>query len=239
MAGEEPSGGEERQPSSRPGSRYIIFVGVAFAVLIAFATINTLRNPPAGLLGVNAKVMGRALPEFALSDVQKGPDADANVFQDDCASSENPCPPADRRPSACHVDVPGAIRICDYFDRPLAISFWFTRGASCLTAQDAFDQVATRYGDRVGFLSIDVRDDRDDVQRIISERHWTVPVGWDRDGAVSDLYRVGGCPTVAFAYPGGVFAFARASLDRLTVPKLGADVRQLLADTARRAAQSR
>jgi hypothetical protein len=239
MPEDEPRDGEEGQPPSRPGARYMIFVGVAFAVLIVFATINTLRNPPSGLLGVNEQIANRALPEFALPDIQKGPDADANVYQDDCSSSENPCPPADRRPSACHIHVSGAIRVCDFFDKPLAISFWFTKGASCLPPQDAFNQVAARYRGRVGFLSIDVRDDRSEVQRIIAERHWTVPVGWDRDGAVSDLYRVGGCPTVAFAFPGGVFDFARASVDRLTVPKLNADVQKLLAATRRRASADR
>ena len=30
-----------------------------------------------------------------------------------------------------------------------------------------------------------------------------MPVGYDRDGAVASLYRVGGCPTFAYVYPGG------------------------------------
>jgi hypothetical protein len=237
QAGDGEGGSSKQAP--RSSARYIIFVGVAFAALIAVATINTFRNPPTGLLGVNADVKGRALPEFALPDVRSSLVGDANIFQDDCASSQNPCPPGDVRASACRVHIKGAIRVCDFFDRPLAISFWFTRGASCLPAQDAFERVARRYGDRVGFLSIDVRDDRDDVRRVAAERHWTVPVGWDRDGAVSDLYRVGGCPTVAFAFPGGVFAAAHASVGELTVPKLTADIRTLLADTRRRALASR
>jgi hypothetical protein len=241
MAGET-GGGDAGGPKSKPpqsSARYIIFVGVAFAALITVATINTFRNPPSGLLGVSADVKGRALPEFAVPNVRSSLVGDANIFQDDCSSSQNPCPASDARASACQVHLPGAIRVCDFFDKPLAISFWFMRGASCLPAEDAFDRVARRYGDRVGFLSIDIRDDRDAVRKVAAEHGWTVPVGWDRDGAVSDLYRVGGCPTVAFAYPGGIYASARASVDRLTVPKLSADVRGLLADTRRRAAASR
>ena len=84
------------------------------------------------------------------------------------------------------------------------ISFWFTRGADCLPTQDVVDRVASRYRGRVNFLSIDVRDDPADVRRIVDERGWRIPVGYDRDGAISDLYLVGGCPTVAFAYPGGI-----------------------------------
>ncbi len=91
----------------------------------------------------------------------------------------------------------------------------------------------------MNFLSIDVRDDRSEVDRTVAEHGWRLPVGWDRDGAVSDLYRVGGCPTVAFAYPGGIFAGARAGESALTEAKLTADVRQLIAASARRAAASR
>ena len=35
-----------------------------------------------------------------------------------------------------------------------------------------------------------------------------MPVGYDRDGAVAGLYRVGGCPTFAYAYPGGTLQSA-------------------------------
>ncbi len=233
------SGRPPASPRPRSSSRYIIFVGVAFATLIAIATVNTLNNSPTGLLGVNADITNQALPEFAVPDIRSHLVGDANVFQDNCSSSANPCPAGDRRPSACNINAEGAIRICDFFNRPLAISFWFMKGASCIPAQDAFDQVASHYGDRMGFLSIDVRDDRDALRQAITEHGWRVPIGWDRDGAVSDLYRVGGCPTVAFVYPGGTFAFARSSVDDLTVPHLAKDVRTLLARTRARAAQSR
>src|SRR3954449_4462734 len=240
-----PAGPPPSAPRPRSSSRYILFVGLAFAALIAIATINTLRNPPTGLLGVNADVANQALPEFAVPDIRSPLIGDANVFQDDCSTSGNPCPAADRRDSACNVHLKGAIKVCDYFNRPLAISFWFMKGASCLPAQDAFDQVAGRYGDRVGFLSIDVRDDRESIRKTIADHGWKVPVGWDRDGAVSDLYRVGGCPTVAFAYPGGIFAFARSSIAELSKPAttsgdlqagIDHDVKTLLRQTREREA---
>jgi hypothetical protein len=66
-----------------------------------------------------------------------------------------------------------------------------------------------------------------------------MPVGYDRDGAVSDLYRVGGCPTVAFAYPGGILAFARARLSELSGRQMAADVRKLLRLSAARERETR
>ncbi len=234
-------GGEPRRkrPASA-GARYVAFVGLAFLVLIAIATYNTVSDATGGLLGVSASVRGRPLPEFAVPNVRGGPDADANVFQDDCASADNPCPPDERRRSACQVSPRvHAIRVCDLFDRPLVISFWFLEGASCLPTQDVVARVARRFHGRVNFLSIDVRDDRSEVDRTVAEQGWRLPVGWDRDGAVSDLYRVGGCPTVALAYPGGIFAGARAGESALTEAKLTDDARRLIAASARRAAASR
>jgi thiol-disulfide isomerase/thioredoxin len=215
-------------------------VGLAFLVLLAVATINTLRTPGGGILGISAGDQGMPLAEFAVPNAVTGPlDKDANIAQDDCSTSQNPCPSNARRPSACEIHVKGAIRICDLFNRPLVLSFWFTRGADCLPTQDILNRLAARYRGRVNFLSIDVRDDPADVRRIALEHRWTMPVGYDRDGAVSDLYRVGGCPTVAFAYPGGILAFARARLSELSGRQMAADVRKLLRLSAARERETR
>jgi thiol-disulfide isomerase/thioredoxin len=225
---------------SRSGRRYSAFVGIAFLILIVIATLNTIRTQSGGILGVSKGNAGMPLPEFAVPNARTGPlDMDANIYQDDCSTSQNPCPSDARRPSACQIPKQGAIRVCDLFDRPLVISFWFTRGADCLPTQDAVDRVASRYRSRVNFLSLDVRDDPSTVRQIVSERGWTIPVGYDRDGAVSDLYRVGVCPTVAFAYPGGILDFARIGADQLSAPQLAGDVQRLLRQSRERAHEGR
>ena len=167
------------------------------------ATANTLSTRDDGILGVSAARAGEPLPEFALPDLLGSQTGDANIYQDDCETGENPCPEDQQRTPACQVDLPEVIRVCDLFDRPLVISFWFTRGADCLPAQDLIDEVAQRYRGTVNFLSINVRDDHDEAQALAREHGWRIPLGWDADGAVSNLYQIGGCPTVAFAYPGG------------------------------------
>jgi hypothetical protein len=75
------------------------------------------------------------------------------------------------------------------------------------------------------------------VRRIAAERGWRIPVGYDRDGAVSDLYLVGVCPTVAFAYPGGILDFAKVG--ERSEPQLAEDVERLLRDSRRRAREDR
>ena len=64
-------------------------------------------------------------------------------------------------------------------------------------------------------------------------------MGWDADGAVSNLYRVGVCPTVAFAYPGGLFSEAKLGTDELSEQELTAAVERLLRESERRAAEER
>ena len=229
---------ESGSPRPRPGRRYSTFVGIAFAVLIAVATLNTIRTEGGGTLGAGHGEEGMALPEFAVPDARTGPlDRDANIYQDDCSTSENPCSAEARRTPACEISPEGAIRVCDLFNRPLVISFWFTGGADCLPTQDAVDRVASRYRGRVNFLSLDIRDDPADVRGIVADRGWRIPVGYDRDGAVSDLYLVGLCPTVAFAYPGGILDFAKVG--ELSEPELAEDVERLLRDSRRRAREDR
>src|SRR5262249_18008108 len=175
------AGQRSRRPAPRPGARYVGFVGLAFLVLIGLATYNTIRTASGGLLGVSAAVRGRPLPEFAVPNIHGGPNADANIFQDDCASSANPCPAGERRPSACRIPRGiGAIRVCDLFDRPLVISFWFLKGASCLPTQDDVNAVARRFRGRVNFLSIDVRDDIGEGRRTGAAHHSELPVRWGR-----------------------------------------------------------
>ena len=240
----------DQQPSRGPGRRYSTFVGIAFLVLIVVATLNTIRTQSGGTLGVSEDEPGIPLSEFAVPNALTGPlDKDANVFQDDCSTSENPCPADARRTPACEIPRSGAIRICDLFDRPLVLSFWFTRGADCLPTQDALDELHARYRNRVNFLSVNVRDDPGDVRSIAEQHGWSIPVGYDRDGAVSDLYRVGGCPTVAFAYPGGLLAFAKAGIQDLSQPQgespaslragIQRDVRRLLRESRARERQAR
>jgi cytochrome c biogenesis protein CcmG, thiol:disulfide interchange protein DsbE len=192
-------------PKERPRRApvYSLIVGLAFIALIAVAGINTISTNDKGVLGTS--VEGDApLEQFAVADARSGASGDANIAQDDCEEARIPCPEESRRAPACEVDVPGAIRVCDLFDRPLVLSFWFTRGGDCEDQEDVFERAYRSYSDRVNFLAIDVRDSASEVRKLIAERHWTHPIGLDPDGALSNLYRVGGCPTFVYAYPGGI-----------------------------------
>ncbi len=217
--------------------RYSVIVGLLFLVIIVVATIGTLSNGGGeGTLGLDRQPPRWPLPEFAVPAAAGELEGDANVAQDDCESSALPCPEDARRTAACRIDTPGALRVCDFFDLPLVISFWFTKGGDCADQQDVVNAAYRRYRGRVNFLSLDVRDDRDTVRELIHQHGWKLPVGYDRDGAVASLYKVGGCPTFAYVHPGGTLA--GASIGDLTKAQLEARVERLL-DASRAAAERR
>jgi hypothetical protein len=205
--------------------RYSIVVGLLFVAIVAIALLNGVPGG-GGTLGLDEQPPRWPLPEFAVPAAAGRLEGDANVAQDNCSAARLPCPPDARRTPACQVRAPGSIRVCDLFDRPLVIAFWFSRGGDCVDQQDVVSRVYSRYRGRVNFLSLDIRDDRDAVRDLIRRRHWKMPVGYDRDGAVASLYRVGGCPTFAYAYPGGVLQ--GATIGNLTEGELGERVERLL-----------
>ena len=80
---------------------------------------------------------------------------------------------------------------------------------------------------------------RDQVREVIRERGWRIPVGYDADGAVSNIYRVGVCPTVGFAYPGGILRSASVGSEELDDGALEDQVARLLRESRRRARTDR
>jgi AhpC/TSA family len=210
--------------------RYSLVVGLIFAAVIVIATINTIEHKDEGTLGLDKLASRWPLPEFAVPRANGSLEGDANVAQDDCETAQTPCPQSARREPACRISTPGAIRVCDLFNRPLVISFWFSRGGNnCTDQQSVVDQVYRRYRGRVNFLSLDIRDDRSTVRELIERNGWKLPVGYDRDGAVAGLYRVGLCPTFAYVYPGGTLQ--EASIGELTAAQLETRINNLLQAT--------
>jgi hypothetical protein len=229
--------GAGRESGGDPGGRprrttiYSLIVGMVFIALIAVAGINTISTKNKGVLGAHNEG-DLPLAQFAVPDARTGAGGDANIAQDDCDSARIPCPSGSRRTPACRVDVPGAIRVCDLFDKPLVLSFWFTRGGDCENQEDVFDRAYRRYSPEVNFLAVDVRDSDSEVRKLIADHHWAHPVGLDRDGALSNLYRVGGCPTFVYAYPGGILQ--ATSIGQLNDQQFFAKVDTLIAASRQR-----
>ena len=194
----------------RPGGRYMWVVGVAALILLIVVAAHQLSSGEGTF--IKGPAVGEPLPEFAAPLVD-GPDADANVVPRSNGSSKvNP---------ACSVRVPGSLNICDQEDKPVVISFLFLRGADCEPQFDRLDRVARQFAGKVNFVGVFFERDRDKVRDAVKKHGWSFPIVVDRDGAVSNLYAVGGCPTTVFADRGGrVRATRTGNLDERRLAQL-------------------
>ena len=183
--------------------RYSIVVGLLFAAVIAIAVVNTLGHEDEGTLGLDElPPAGRCR-----SSPCRSPRAPWKATPTSPRTIARPRrPPAPRTPGApppAGSRTPGAIRVCDLFDRPLVISFWFSAGRR-LRRPAGRGQRGLRALPWARELPLAGRARRPRHRsRADPRRGWRMPVGYDRDGAVASLYRVGGCPTFAYVYPGG------------------------------------
>jgi thiol-disulfide isomerase/thioredoxin len=183
--------------ANRAARPYTIVVGCLFLVVLVVAGINAVSNRAPGAGGLSN---WEPLPRFAAPAATGGLDGDANVNQDDVDANGK------HRVAACDVAGPASqvVRICDFFDRPLVMVAWFTRGCgTCESQLDTVEKVRKRFRD-VAFVGLDIASNREDVERKVRENGWRFPMAVDPDGAVSALYRVGGGPMTFFAYPGGI-----------------------------------
>jgi hypothetical protein len=170
--------GPPRPPAGT--SRYTWIVGVVALLVLAYITLNTLGTDAPGSRGVPN---GERLPPFAVPLALSSLEGDAQVD------------PA----KACRVRGPRVLNSCQLAERgPVAIAFFAIRSTRCERQVDALERVRRRFPE-VAVAAVSVRGDRGRVRRLVRERHWGMPVGYDHDGAVSNAYAVAICPTITFA----------------------------------------
>jgi hypothetical protein len=193
-------------PRLPPGvSRYGWFVGVVLVLLIAYVALNTARGDGPGSTGVRT---GDRMPPFAAPLALGTVTGDVNVARRSGQGA------AGARP-ACRVRGRGILNVCALWERgPVVLAFLATRGARCAGELDTLDRVRAAHPG-VQFAAVSIRGDRGELRALVRRHRWRLPVGWDRDGVLANLYGVAVCPQVTYALPGGrVSATSIGTLDR-------------------------
>jgi hypothetical protein len=180
---------------------------------LAYITVNTVRTDAPGSRGVEA---GRPLPPFAAPLASSTRRCDGG----ECNPNVAPRRGEGARLAACEVRLPDVLSSCALAGRgPVALAFLATRSQRCEKQVDVMERLRARFP-RVQFAAVSVRGDRAALRRTIRERGWTLPVGHDSNGAVSNLYAVALCPTITFARAGGrVAATSLAFLDEAALAR--------------------
>ena len=208
----------ERPPERpRPSSRYAWLVGVAFFIIVVVAAINAIPDAGEGTRGPRP---GTTLRPFAAPNARSGLDFDANL----CA--RRPCNERIGKRPACEVRGPRVVNLCDLRRDALVLTFIFDRAADCYPQADRVQRTMRGVpGARFAIVYFS-RKKPHEVKRIVERRRWTMPVALDRDGAIVNLYGVGGCPITIFAGPGG--KVRETLLGNLTEAQLRTHARRLI-----------
>jgi hypothetical protein len=87
---------------------------------------------------------------------------------------------------------------------PLVLAFFVTGASDCEHAIDAEQTVSEQFPpSKVHFAAVAVNASQSDTAALVRSHHWTIPVAYDRDGAVGQIYGVQICPMIELVRPGG------------------------------------
>ena len=208
-------------PPPRPRNPYGWLFGVIVAMVLVYIGLNTLRNARSSR-GVEA---GHRLPPFAAPLALSRLGGDANVATGPRQGQRG------RRP-ACQVRGPGILNSCQLTaGAPAVLAFVATDEPRCAAQLDGMERARARFP-RVRFAAVAARTDRMRLRGLIRRRGWRFPIAYDHDGAVFARYVVVDCPTLTFAYPGGIAM--RTTVKPLTDPQLTSALRRLVTVSRRR-----
>ncbi len=178
------------RPSGPRYDRYALLLALLILVLLA---VNTVVSKPSGLRGIEP---GHRLPPFAVPLAVGGLKGDANI-----ATHANEG--AAGRVPACTVRGPQLLNICELYEQGPVVLALFIDGGSCPDILSDLQALVPSFPG-VRFAAVAIKDNRDQLRRLVRSRHLSMPVGIDRDGVLAALYKLVSCPQVTFAYPGGV-----------------------------------
>jgi hypothetical protein len=183
-------------------------IGIFGLVLVAAFSIYLFATHGGGSAGVPA---GKRLPFFVAPLATSGLNLDANT---------NPrCDPVHPNPRGLNV--------CGR--SPLVLGLFVTGSSACKRQIDAIDAVSRQFGSSgIQFAAVAVDAGRAQTAALVRSHRWTIPVAYDRDGALGAEYDVALCPMVELARRGGIVAARLIGDHWLTAAALGSRVSQVL-----------
>jgi hypothetical protein len=123
---------------------------------------------------------------------------------------------------------PQALNVCG--DTPIALGLFVTGSSDCKHQIDTLQAVSREFlAGKVQFAAVAVQAGHAQTAALVRSHHWTIPVAYDRDGAVGAEYGVSVCPMVELAYRGGVVADRLIGNHWLAPAALAGRVRAMLA----------
>lgn len=99
---------------------------------------------------------------------------------------------------------PRALNVCLMTGRgPVVLGFFVTGAGQCERQVSALQKLSAEFRS-VQFAAVAVNAGHATARAAVARHRWTIPVAYDRDGTVSQLYDVVACPMVEMAERGGI-----------------------------------
>ncbi len=123
---------------------------------------------------------------------------------------------------------PQALNVCGR--TPIVLGLFVTGSTECKRQVDTIQNVSREFPrSGVQFAAVAVQAGHATTAALVRSHHWTIPVAYDRDGAVGALFGVDLCPMVELARRGGVVTDRLIGNHWLAPAALAARVRALAA----------
>jgi hypothetical protein len=193
---------------TRPYRRAIGAFAFALVVVISVALFLTRG---VGTVGV---APGQRLHNFA------APVATSSLVGD--ANFSKPCRLAyfgDRALNTCLLARRG----------PMVLAFFVTGSSACVQEVDTLQRVSDQFSSGgVAFGAVAVSASKSTTASLVRRHRWTIPVAYDRDGAVGSIFGVAICPLVELVSRGGIVKYRLIGERWLQPAALAAKVRALV-----------
>jgi peroxiredoxin len=170
---------------TRPYRRIIGAIGLGIAIIISALLFITRGVGPVGI------PPGHRLHWFVAPLATSNLVGDANV-----APHCNPSQPDTR-----------ALNVCPWLANraPLVIGFFIPASSDCTKEVNTIQTVSRQFRPgSVQFAAVAVHTGHTQAAKLVRQHHWTLPVAYDRDGAVGAIYGVQVCPLLELADRGGL-----------------------------------
>ena len=167
--------------------RYQRMIGLIGLTLVVVISVALLSSHGRSSFGVGA---GQRLHFFAAPLANSTLNGDADL----------------RPPCTLAKHDPRALNVCLIAKRgPLVLAFFVPGSGGCVSVVSALQTLSKQFpGGSVTFAAVAVGTNHGDAAKAVRTNHWTIPVAYDRDGAIREAYGVAVCPIVELVDRGGL-----------------------------------